>query len=211
MAAEGSDDAVDAIISVLHMQETLETVDAAVKAWLTMTPKRPNDDIEKAEKEQLRIAERIPTDDEENKTKYQCNNNPGDSIPREPTPRERQRYVDSLKPFALQTIDLVGKGGYYFRNALQGHGQGDAAARLRQMTKEISTLPSQLPIDWDSSILVAVDENRLDALRAVIFPHKDTPYAHGAFVFDILLPPEYPYRPPQVQFLTTGGGRVRFK
>jgi baculoviral IAP repeat-containing protein 6 len=105
----------------------------------------------------------------------------------------------------------VGKGRFFFNSKLQQHGGGDAAARLRRMTKEISSLPSQLPIDWDSSILVAVDENRLDALRAVIFPHKGSPYAHGAFAFDILLPPEYPNRPPQVQFLTTGGGRVRFK
>ncbi len=33
----------------------------------------------------------------------------------------------------------------------------------------------------------------------------------GAFLFDILLPPEYPDKPPSVQFLTTGNGTVRFK
>ena len=32
----------------------------------------------------------------------------------------------------------------------------------------------------------------------------------GAFLFDLLLPPDYPRSPPRVQFLTTGGGRVRF-
>lgn len=32
----------------------------------------------------------------------------------------------------------------------------------------------------------------------------------GCFEFDILLPADYPNRPPQVQFLTTGSGRIRF-
>lgn len=50
----------------------------------------------------------------------------------------------------------------------------------------------------------------MDALRAVIFPAADSPYACGTFVFDILLPPEYPEKPPSVKFMTTGGGRVRF-
>jgi ubiquitin-protein ligase len=32
----------------------------------------------------------------------------------------------------------------------------------------------------------------------------------GCFVFDILLPPNYPDSPPKFQLLTTGGGKVRF-
>ena len=50
----------------------------------------------------------------------------------------------------------------------------------------------------------------MDALRAVIFPPASTPYASGAFFFDILLPPDYPANPPKVQFMTTGGGKIRF-
>ena len=34
--------------------------------------------------------------------------------------------------------------------------------------------------------------------RALILGPDDTPYATGAFVFDILLPPEYPNKPPLV-------------
>ena len=48
------------------------------------------------------------------------------------------------------------------------------------------------------------------ARSAVIFPPSGTPYSGGAFTFDILLPADYPHKPPKVQFLTTGGGRVRF-
>jgi len=38
---------------------------------------------------------------------------------------------------------------------------------------------------------------------------ENTPYENGIYVFDILLPPNYPDAPPKVQFLTTGGGKVR--
>ena len=38
----------------------------------------------------------------------------------------------------------------------------------------------------------------------------DTPYANGCFLFDVNLPASYPQVAPKVQFLTTGGGRMRF-
>lgn len=37
--------------------------------------------------------------------------------------------------------------------------------------------------------------------RALILGPDDTPYATGAFIFDILLPPEYPNKPPSVSTL----------
>ncbi len=35
-------------------------------------------------------------------------------------------------------------------------------------------------------------------------------YENGCFLFDILLPPNYPESPPSVQYMTTGNGSVRF-
>jgi baculoviral IAP repeat-containing protein 6 len=82
--------------------------------------------------------------------------------------------------------------------------------RNKRITSEVATLATSLPIAWDSAVLLAVDASRLDLLRALVLPPGDTPYGHGAFEFDIWLPPEYPEVPPRVQFLTTGGGSVRF-
>ncbi|KAI7837746.1 hypothetical protein COHA_008378 [Chlorella ohadii] len=125
-----------------------------------------------------------------------------------PTPEQRQQYEASLKPLAFQSIPLM--RDHYFRQHAEAVPQGAVSDRLRRVTKEIATLPGQLPLAWESGILAAMDEDRMDVLRALIFAPNETPYACGAFAFDILLPPEYPNRPPQVQFLTTGGGRVRF-
>ncbi len=42
---------------------------------------------------------------------------------------------------------------------------GAVSDRLRRVTKEIATLPGQLPLAWESGILVAMDEDRMDVLR----------------------------------------------
>jgi ubiquitin-conjugating enzyme E2 Z len=38
----------------------------------------------------------------------------------------------------------------------------------------------------------------------------DTPYEGGYFYFILRFPPDYPYSPPRVKFMTTAGGTVRF-
>ena len=56
-------------------------------------------------------------------------------------------------------------------------------------TKEIASLSTSLPLEWDSSIHVQVDSSRMDLLKALIVGPKGTPYQNGVFVFDIYLPP----------------------
>jgi ubiquitin-protein ligase len=70
--------------------------------------------------------------------------------------------------------------------------------RLRRITEELGALSTSLPLGADSSILLAVDAQRMDVLRALLLPHPDTPYGAGAFLSDILLPENYPDKPPMV-------------
>ena len=42
---------------------------------------------------------------------------------------------------------------------------GAVSDRLRRVTKEIATLPGQLPLSWESGVLVGMDEDRMDVLR----------------------------------------------
>jgi len=39
---------------------------------------------------------------------------------------------------------------------------------------------------------------------------EDTPYAHGAFIYDIYFSEEYPIKPPKINLMTTGNNTVRF-
>ncbi|GFR41567.1 hypothetical protein Agub_g2287, partial [Astrephomene gubernaculifera] len=124
----------------------------------------------------------------------------------------RSEYVASMRGLQFREVELMGE--HYFRSEVDKAGAGAGGEvmrqRLKRVTGEISGLASGLPLEWDAAAFVAVDESRVDVLRALLIPSSDTPYANGAFLFDIFLPPAYPNVPPKVQFLTTGGGRVRF-
>ena len=47
-------------------------------------------------------------------------------------------------------------------------------------------------------------------MKCLIMGATGTPYANGAFTFDIFFDNKYPDGPPKVQLTTTGGGQVRF-
>lgn len=80
---------------------------------------------------------------------------------------------------------------------------------MKTLFQELSSFGTALPVEYGSSIFVRAVESRLDLLRVLIIGPEDTPYANGCFLFDVFLN-DYPQKPPKVQFLTTGGGRVRF-
>lgn len=121
------------------------------------------------------------------------------------------RYIKALTPHRFDSCDLLPR--HYFREeakAAQKHSLQNLKARNQRVAREISSLSNSLPVEADSSILTRVDNDRPDVLKVLIFPSLDTPYALGAFEFDVYLPPEFPSKPPKVQFLTTGGNSVRF-
>ena len=75
--------------------------------------------------------------------------------------------------------------------------------------QELLEYKLNLPVASSSSIFVRASESRLDLLRVAITGPENTPYAHGVFMFDVYLH-DYPESAPQVKFLTTAGGKVRF-
>ncbi|KAK9804781.1 hypothetical protein WJX72_005025 [[Myrmecia] bisecta] len=127
-----------------------------------------------------------------------------------------KRYLEALKPLRYTNQAVLEGGDFYFRQqaaavSKQAGGGQQMKTRLRRLVEEHSSLSTSLPLAWGSSIFLAADDTRLDVLRALIIgPGPDSPYANGAFLFNILMPANYPSSPPSVQFLTTGGGRVGF-
>lgn len=57
---------------------------------------------------------------------------------------------------------------------------------------------------------IAVSETNIRLLKLLLIPDYDTPYGGGYFEFDIFIPGDYPSSPPNIQFTTTGNGKVRF-
>ncbi|KAG0588405.1 hypothetical protein KC19_2G240500 [Ceratodon purpureus] len=129
-------------------------------------------------------------------------------------------YKEKLKGLQFQEVQMVDENGQYrhhYRDQIAGkasqaidkrgvHNQ----KRMLHMVKEVSSLSTTLPLEWESGIHLCVDQHRMDVLRALIIGPSGTPYQNGIFLFDIFLPPDYPQVPPSVHFLTTGGGKVRF-
>lgn len=81
---------------------------------------------------------------------------------------------------------------------------------ISKLIKEISTYGNSLPISYDSSIFLKYDSVNIRKLKVLIIGPKDTPYENGCFIFDILIPHDYPEEPPKVNLQTTGNGTVRF-
>jgi baculoviral IAP repeat-containing protein 6 len=81
---------------------------------------------------------------------------------------------------------------------------------VRRMASEYSDLSSSLPITYDSSVFLRVCETKMNLCQMLIIPAEHTPYAGGCFIFDIMLPADYPNTVPQCNLQTTGGGSVRF-
>ena len=97
----------------------------------------------------------------------------------------QDRFLAALKPLQFQTRPLLradsavapgGSGGTFdhkFAAAASGSSQGGGGGgagghtyeRNKRILKEVSSLASTLPLHWDSSIHVAVDESRFDVLR----------------------------------------------
>ena len=87
---------------------------------------------------------------------------------------------------------------------------GSAQQRLVRITKEISSLLSNLPTHPSSSIFVVADGEQPNIMKVMITGPDDTPYENGCFLFDVYLPPSYPATPPTVMFQTTNYNKVRF-
>lgn len=124
-------------------------------------------------------------------------------------------YVTALSPLKIETANILDSITQKFSlvkdvtQTCKNRGSIHHSRALR-VAKEIKRLQKGLPLAWEASIFVRVDENRPDILKALVIGPEDTPYADGCFFFDICLPPEFPDTPPIVRFLTTGGGSVQF-
>ena len=89
-------------------------------------------------------------------------------------------------------------------------GLNPPVTKLVRLAQEIADLSNSLPCDSTNAIFCRVDKERVDVMKCIIMGAAGTPYAHGAFVYDLFFENSYPAQPPKCQLVTTGGGTVRF-
>jgi ubiquitin-protein ligase len=59
-------------------------------------------------------------------------------------------------------------------------------------------MSKSLPEEHTNAIYVRCDKERVDVMKAMIMGSNGTPYAHGAFIYDIFCVDEYPNKEPKV-------------
>jgi ubiquitin-protein ligase len=57
--------------------------------------------------------------------------------------------------------------------------------KMIRLAQELADLSNSLPIEHTNSIFVRCDKERIDYMQALIMGSNDTPYGHGAYLFDI--------------------------
>lgn len=105
--------------------------------------------------------------------------------------------------------DSYGKFNHVYHGELY-KATNPPVSKLVRLAQEIADLSNSLPCDWTNSVFCRVDKERVDVMKCLIMGSSGTPYAHGAFIYDLFFENSYPATPPKCQLVTTGGSTVRF-
>jgi len=116
----------------------------------------------------------------------------------------QDQYTDLVLKENFSTFKLTSKN-LFFTNK----NKFVANKTLIRIMSEISSLKKNLPVSWDSSIILRTCEN-IQFLSFVIVGPKNTPYHNGIFEFHSYFPDDYPNTVPKVLLETTDSGRFRF-
>lgn len=87
---------------------------------------------------------------------------------------------------------------------------GISPKSLMRISSEFSSMRSNLPNNWETSIVVRASSDNLNIFSFVITGPEDTPYHNGVYEFHASFPKDYPNSEPKVLLDTTGKGTVRF-
>lgn len=121
-----------------------------------------------------------------------------------------QKYPLLLKNLRFDHMDMRNEAGNYEHFYIKSYSSNVGSSKINRLAQELADLSTALPTDHTNAIFVRVDKERVDLMKALIMGAEETPYAHGAFEFDIYCNQNYPKDPPKMNLTTTGSGAVRF-
>lgn len=117
----------------------------------------------------------------------------------------QNKYIKMIKEQCYNELELTNSHRFYNKKDLT-----IAPKSIVRIMGEIASLKNDLPINWDSSVIMRYIPDNINMLSFIISGPKDTPYHNGLFEFHAYFPNNYPHEVPQVLLNTTGGGTVRF-
>ncbi len=118
---------------------------------------------------------------------------------------DENNYIKMIKDNSYGTIKLDSSHRFY-----NNRKETISPKTIMRIMGELSSLKKDLPINWDSSIIMRIIPTNTNLLSFIIVGPKDTPYHNGLFEFHVYFPNDYPNSVPQVLINTTDNGKVRF-
>lgn len=120
----------------------------------------------------------------------------------------KEIYKETMTKFRFDYNKIISTNYHHeYKNLFDLHIDTNWKFCQKRLSAELPSLKleGQLPIDYDASIFMCIDDNNPMIIRALITGPSDTPYDSGCFIFDIYIPPTYPKEPPNFWFLNHGG------
>lgn len=119
-------------------------------------------------------------------------------------------YVKEMKELQFGEYEYVLKQKHIFTNEIKLFTSFLRPNASNFITKQYAIIHKSLPLTNDSGIFFRKDESNLALFKFLIIPNEDTPYKYGCFVFDVLLPQNFPHEPPKVSHTTSRKNNFRF-
>jgi len=163
-------------------------------------PRKLAEQIQKCYKRIMRVVEKLQKERKQDDMK---------SILSLPLPQAYKALLRDLRFGYTNMRDDKGKYKHFY-HAQAEQEKSASQNKLIRLAQELADLSNALPDDYTNAIFLRVDEQRIDYMKAIIMGASGTPYAHGAFEYDIYCPANYPNESPKMNLTTTGSGAVRF-
>ena len=96
-----------------------------------------------------------------------------------------QKYPLLLKNMRFDNMDMKNEAGTYVHHYIKSYTNNVSSAKINRLAQELADLSTALPTDHTNAIFVRVDKERVDLMKALVMGADGTPYAHGAYEFDI--------------------------
>ena len=110
-------------------------------------------------------------------------------------------YAKLLGKYKLMMGNLTEYTNYYYIDLARTQSNNIMKNCYKRISSELPSLIESLPINDTGSILVLLDQNKLNVLRFMIIGSTHTPYANGIFFFDVYLDYTYPMSAPKFRFI----------
>jgi len=118
----------------------------------------------------------------------------------------KTEFKNKMEQIQVVKFDREINDFYYSEKIKSIDYSGNTCLRI---VNEWSTFKN-LPIYWDSTVFIRYYTQTIAGLKFMITGPKNTPYENGLYEFHAYYPKEYPETEPKVNFMTTGGNKVRF-